>query len=614
MHASIPEFNSREFLRSLTPSPGVYRMLDAQGAVLYVGKARNLRRRVTSYFRSVATQTPKTRALMRQVSSVEVTATHTETEALLLENTLIKRHRPRYNVLLRDDKSFPYVRLTDHDRFPRLAFYRGARREPGRYFGPFANAGAVRNTLGLIQKLFRLRQCDDSFFRNRSRPCLQHQIGRCSAPCVGLIDDAAYAGDVGDAVLFLEGHNALVTEKLVERMQACAADLDYESAALYRDRIGMLRSVDQQQHVAGGSGDIDVVAAAIAESAAKVAVHVVRGGQSYGTRIHHLRQAAGAEGSEVLRAFVSQHYLAPGAQASIPAEVLIGAAMEDAPLLAAALGERAGHRVRLRRRVRGERARWLEMAQHNADLALAQDLASRSGVSQQLAALAGALGLDEPPQRIECFDVSHSSGESTVASCVVFGPEGPEKNRYRRFNVRGASAGDDYGALREALVRRYTRQQREGAILPDLLLIDGGRAQLGIAREVLCELQLDQLPIAGIAKGPTRKPGLEQIWLHDRPRPLLLEPTADALHLVQRVRDEAHRFAVAGHRGRRARSRRTSVLEHIPGVGSRRRQRLLSEFGGLQGVARAGVEDLCRIEGIGPNLAQTIYDALREQA
>ena len=606
-------FDAQSFLRTLTNDPGVYRMLDRFGRVLYVGKARSLKKRVASYFRLPGQLAPKTRALMSHAHSVEVTATHTETEALLLENNLIKEHRPRYNIVLRDDKSFPYIHVTTGDRFPRLAFHRGARRGKGRYFGPFASAGATRSTLGQLQKLFRVRQCEDSFFENRSRPCLQYQIERCTAPCVGLIDATAYGEDLRHAVMFLEGKSEEMVGELVRRMESAANALEFELAARYRDQIANLRRVQARQYVSGARGNVDVVAARGREGVAEVELFVIRNGQSLGSRT--LRPAHGGDvgEGELLRAFLPQYYLSrAGRERPVPDEILLSEAIDGLDVLERALGEQTGRKISIRCNVRGERARWVAMAVDNAELSLRQRIASRANLREQFEALQELLGLDEPPGRIECFDVSHTGGESTVASCVVFEQDGAKKSDYRRFNLAGARAGDDYGAMRNALERRYTRLQREEAVLPDLLLVDGGRGQLKQALEVLAELQISGVSAVGIAKGTTRKPGLEQLFLPDHAAPIVLPPDSPALHLIQRIRDEAHRFAITGHRNRRGRARRASVLERIPGIGPRRRQRLLSEFGGLQGVSRAGVEDLVRVRGISRDLALAIHEAFRD--
>ena len=606
-------FDAQSFLRALTNDPGVYRLLDRFGRVLYVGKARSLKKRVANYFRLPGQLEPKTRALMSHAHSVEITATHTETEALLLENNLIKEHRPRYNIVLRDDKSFPYIHVTTGDRFPRLAFHRGARRGKGRYFGPFASAGATRSTLGQLQKLFRVRQCEDSFFENRSRPCLQYQIERCTAPCVGLIDATAYGEDLRHAVMFLEGKSEEMVGELVRRMESASNALEFERAARYRDQIANLRRVQARQYVSGARGNVDVVAARGREGVAVVELFVIRNGQSLGSRT--LRPAHGGDAGEgeLLRAFLPQYYLSrAGRERPVPDEILLSEAIDGLDVLERALGEQTGRKISIRCNVRGERARWVAMAVDNAELSLRQRIASRANLREQFEALQELLGLDEPPGRIECFDVSHTGGESTVASCVVFEQDGAKKSDYRRFNLAGARAGDDYGAMRNALERRYTRLQREEAVLPDLLLVDGGRGQLKQALEVLAELQISGVSAVGIAKGATRKPGLEQLFLPGRAASIVLPPDSPALHLIQRIRDEAHRFAITGHRNRRGRARRASVLERIPGIGPRRRQRLLSEFGGLQGVSRAGVEDLVRVRGISRDLALAIHEAFRD--
>ena len=603
----------QSFLRTLTNDSGVYRLHDRFGRVLYVGKARSLRKRVASYFRPSEQLTPKTRALMSHTDSVEVTVTRTETEALLLENNLIKEHRPRYNIVLRDDKSFPYIHVTTADVFPRLSFHRGPRRGPGRYFGPFASAGATRSTLSQLQKLFRIRQCEDSFFENRSRPCLQYQIERCTAPCVGLTDEAAYDGDVRHAIMFLEGKSEEMVEELVRRMESASHALEFELAARYRDQIANLRRVQARQYVSGTKGNVDIIATRAREGVAVVELFVIRNGQNLGSRTLRPAHAADVGEDELLRAFLPQHYLSrSGRERPIPDEILLSHVVPGLHVLEQAIAEQSGRKVRIRSNVRGERARWVEMAVNNAELALQQRIASRANLHDQFEALQELLGLDNPPARIECFDVSHTGGESMVASCVVFEPDGAKKSDYRRFNIKGVRAGDDYAALRDALERRYTRLKRENAVLPDLLLIDGGRGQLKQACDMLAELQISGIVAIGIAKGVTRKPGFEQIFVPGRSAPLMPPSESAALHLIQRVRDEAHRFALTGHRSRRLRARRDSVLEQIPGIGARRRQRLLSEFGGLQGVSRAGVEDLMRVRGISRDLALAIYEAFRD--
>lgn len=605
MNETATPFDPQAFLRTLTEQPGVYRMLDAEGRILYVGKARNLKRRVASYFR--ATGLPvKTRALMRQVAAIEVTVTRTEGEALLLESNLIKAHRPRYNVLYRDDKSYPWIYLATDTPWPRLAFHRGARNRPGRYFGPYPSAQAVRETLALLAKVFRVRQCEDSVFRNRSRPCLQYQIERCSAPCVGRIGAQDYARDVEDAVRFLEGRSDEIVQALTERMQAAAAALEFEEAARLRDRIATLRRIQERQYVTGTRGDLDIVALAMEGGLAVVQVFFVRGGRNLGNKSFRPTVPDGEPPEAVMEAFLSQFYSVHAP----PAEILVNLLDEaETGLLEKALSERAGRQVRLRRRVRGERARWLEMAVRNARMALTAHLASRGGMRARLEALREALALDAVPARLECFDISHTRGEAPVASCVVFDEEGPRKADYRRFNIEGVTPGDDYAALHQALERRYRRLRAGEAPLPDVLFIDGGRGQLAQARAVLSELGVTGVILVGIAKGPDRKPGLETLFVAGRAEPVRLPPDAPALHLVQQIRDEAHRFALTGHRQRRRQQRTRSPLESIPGIGARRRQRLLTHFGGLREVARAGVEDLMRVKGISRRLAEQIHAA-----
>ena len=600
------KFDPQAFLRTVTTRPGVYRMLDARGQVIYVGKAANLKNRLGNYFRGDPGP-GKTRVLVSHVADVQVTVTHTEAEALLLEHTLIKEHRPRYNVLLRDDKSYPYIYLSEQDDYPRLAFHRGSTRGPGKYFGPYPSASAVRSTLYQMQKLFRVRQCTDSYFSNRSRPCLQYQIDRCTAPCVGYVSKEDYARDVEHARLFLEGRETQVIESLVERMEAASEALDFEGAAQIRDRIQAIRQVRERQHVSGEGGDLDVVACRIQGGLSCVTVFFQRNGRNLGNKTFFPRTPDEEGEPAVLYAFLTQFYL----EHEVPGEILISHELEDEGVLAEALRERAGRRVTLSARLRGDRRRWMDMACSNAADALASRLASKSGMAARLDSLATILGLDDRPGRMECFDISHTRGEATVASCVVFGPEGAVRNEYRRFNIDGIEPGDDYAAMRQAIERRYSRLLREQRPLPDVLFIDGGKGQLGQARAVMDELGIspdDMLPV-GIAKGPERKPGLETLYIGDTLNEAHLADDTPGLHLIQQIRDEAHRFAVRGHRGARARSRNRSVLEDIPGLGPTRRARLLKHFGGLQGVRKAGVEDLAAVTGISTKLARMIYDA-----
>ena len=602
MSASSTAFDAKAFLKTLTVLPGVYRMLDAKGEVLYIGKARNLKNRVSNYFRSNPTSA-KIRSLIAQVCHIEITVTHTEAEALILESNLIKQYKPRYNVLLRDDKGYPYIHLSDDD-FPRLSLHRGARKAPGRYFGPYPSANAVRDTLDLLQKVFKLRPCEDSFFRNRSRPCLQYQIQRCTAPCTGLIDREGYQQDVHHAVLFLEGKSSEVIDALVERMEAAAAELKFEQAAVYRDQIVQLRQIQERQHVSGEKGNLDVVACIVQGGSACVQVLFFREGRLLGNKAFFPRIPAEEGASQVLSAFLAQYY--PGK--SIPEEILVNQKLEESALLTQVLREQSGHRVAITSQVRGERARWLELAQRNAEEALAAQLSSQTGMRHRFAALREALALRSIPARLECFDISHTQGEATVAACVVFTEEGPLKSDYRRYNIEGITPGDDYAALRQALTRRYTRLRTGEGRLPDILFIDGGKGQLAQAEAVLTELQVEGVLLLGVAKGTERKAGLETLYLAGVGHPLILAADSAALHLVQQIRDEAHRFAITGHRQRRAKARTTSGLESIPGVGQKRRQSLLKQFGGVKPLSRAGVEDIVRVAGISKELAQRIYD------
>jgi excinuclease ABC subunit C len=584
-------------------------MYGANHDLLYVGKARNLRDRVGTYF-NPSNVVPKVHALVQQITAIEVTVTHSEVEALLLEYNLIKEHRPRFNVVLRDDKSFPYVHLrTDHE-FPKLAFYRGARAQPGRYFGPFPNAGAVRETLQGLQKMFRIRNCRDSFFANRSRPCLQHQIGRCSAPCVGLIDAVTYGQDVEAAVKVLEGRNQEVNVQLRERMESAAQRLQFERAAQVRDQLAALANIQSQQIVTSEeSGDADAFAVVGEPGEYAISVMLVRGGRNLGTTSYFPR-AALADPDEALGSFILQYYTAQ----EPPSEVLLSLALADSEAMGEVLRERAKHAVSVRKPVRGIAARWVEMTQENAAQSLRMRQAQRRNAAEMMVALADVLDLAQVPQRIECFDISHTAGEGTVASCVVFGPEGALKKEYRRFNITGITPGDDYAALHQALLRRYTRVKEGEIQRPDLLLIDGGAGQIAAVHTVLMELGVTELTLVGIAKGPDRRPGQERLFVQGEDIPLTLPPESAALRLVQRVRDEAHRFAITGHRKRRARRFNESVLESIAGLGPARRRALLRHFGGLQGVLRAAVADIEQVEGIGASLARNIYDHLHPGA
>jgi excinuclease ABC subunit C len=598
-------FDGKAYVATLPRRPGVYRMSSADGELIYVGKASSLRDRVGSYF-NPGNLSPKVQALVAQIASIEVTVTNSETEALLLEFNLIKAHKPRYNVVLRDDKSYPYIWLDTSHEYPRLSSYRGSRSLPGRYFGPFPSAGAVNETLHHLQKIFRLRNCRDSYFENRSRPCLQFQIGRCSAPCVRRIDPEAYARDVETVIRVLEGRDTEVNADLAARMEAASQQLDFESAARLRDQLAALKEIQAQQVVAAeGERDADVFAIVGEPGNYAVSVMLVRGGRSLGTSGFFPRGAL-AEPAEALSSFIMQYY----AEREPPPEIFAEASAEESALLSEALTQVAGHAVRVKRAQRGMAARWVELVRDNATQSLRMRLARRDAYDEMSAALADDLGLAAPPARMECFDISHTQGEGTVASCVVFGPEGPLKKEYRRFNIAGVAPGDDYAALRQAVQRRYTRIGEGEVPRPDLLLIDGGAAQLAGVREVLLELGFDDLPVVGVSKGADRKAGQERLHLPGEAAPLIPGPESVSLRLVQRIRDEAHRFAIAGHRRRRAKRFNESILETVPGLGPAKRRALLRHFGGLQGIMRAGVADLERAEGIGATLARSLYDHL----
>jgi excinuclease ABC subunit C len=599
------EFDPKTFVRSLTNRPGAYAMLNDKGKVIYVGKARNLKKRVGSYFQR-AHADAKTAAMLKHVTNVEVTVTNTESDALILEYNLIKRHKPRFNVVLRDDKSYPYIYVTEHP-YPRIEFHRGARTGKGRYFGPYPNAGAVRKTINELQKLFLIRDCEDSYFGNRTRPCLQYQIKRCTAPCVDLVDRETYRADIDAAILFLEGKNRSVIDTFVRRMERAAENRDYELAARYRDQIARIKKVEAEQFISRENvRDLDVIAAASKAGISCVTVLFIRNGALLGSRNHYPKVAGEPEPDEVLNGFLSQYYLGRDA----PREIVVDAAVEDRELLEAGLAERSGHKVAIRNRVRGDRLRWLEMARTNAEQGLSSRIASNATIQRQYASLAAVLGLESPPERIECFDVSHTAGEATVASCVVFNQSGPLKSDYRRYNLSPAAAGDDYAAMSEALRRRYERVKKGEVPMPDVLFVDGGKGQVAEAMTVLDELELDWLQVVGVAKGPARRPGQEQLLIAGQPTPLNLPPDSPALHLIQQIRDEAHRFAITAHRQRRSKARKTSTLEQIPGLGPKRRRELLRQFGGLQGVRNAGIGDLEKVHGISRNLAERIYNNL----
>jgi excinuclease ABC subunit C len=586
-------FDPKAFVAGLPNFPGVYRMLGSSGEALYIGKARDLKKRVGSYFTKHAAS-PRIQMMLSQVASVEVTVTRSEGEALLLENNYIKSLTPRYNILFRDDKSYPYLMVTGH-RFPRLGFHRGAKDRKNRYFGPFPHAYAVRESIQLLQRVFRLRTCEDTVFENRSRPCLLHQIRRCTAPCTGKIAPEPYAEDVANAILFLEGREDDVIRLLSDKMNAASDGQRYEEAAAYRDQVRALSRIQARQYVESNRGvDADVVACAFDGGIPCVNLVMIRGGRHVGDRSFFPSNAEGASAEEVISAFLEQHYSEQPAPQLIVASEPVELDLPTSEVVTPSHGER---RV------------WLDMARKNALLAIAQRVRDRATQESRLVALREALGATGV-QRIECFDISHTMGEATVASCVVYDRQQMQKSEYRRFNIRGVTPGDDYAAMRQVLERRYQRVTAEGGKVPDLILIDGGKGQVSAARAALADLGLHQACVVGVAKGPERKPGMEELILESEEKSLELAPSHPGLHLIQQIRDEAHRFAVVGHRARRGKARTTSMLNEIPGIGAKRRQALIEHFGGLRGVQAAAVDDIAKVAGISRPLAERIYKHL----
>jgi len=603
---STSVFDSKNFLASLTKKPGVYRMIDAEGAILYVGKARNLKSRVSSYFRASGLQA-KTMAMISKVVSIEVTATNSETEALLLEQSLIKSEKPPYNILLRDDKSYPYVFLSSEDDFPRLSLHRGKKSKKGEFFGPYPSAYAVRESIQILQKLFKIRQCNDTYFKNRSRPCLQYQIKRCSAPCTLKIDKESYAADIERARLFLKGKSRQVLDEFKQAMKDASDSMNYELAAEYRDQILHLRKIQEEQFVTHESGDVDVFGLAENLGAICVQVIYIRKGKMLGQRTYYPKDDLGLAPERALEAFLSQYYFGNGSM-ELPATVLISHTIHEKVILEKALSDNARRKVQVLSNVRSKRAEWIRMAVENAELNLKTYQLNKENIFSRFEDLMKLLNLDEIPERLECFDVSHTMGEATVASCVVFDQGGPLKTDYRRFNIKNVKAGDDYAATEQALRRRYSRLKREEAVLPDVLVIDGGSGQIKRAEKVLEELQLQQIVILGISKGPDRKAGLEKFVLGGSDLDLGRYPSAS--QLLQHIRDEAHRFAIAGHRNQRQRARTMSELESIGGVGPKRRRQLLTHFGSLAGVKGASEQEIAKVDGISHAIAREIYQTL----
>ena len=604
----MTDFDSTALLKQLTTRPGVYRMFDEAGDILYVGKAKNLKNRVSSYFRSSALDA-KTLALVNRIQAVETTVTASETEALLLEQSLIKTLKPPYNIVFRDDKSYPFIYLSSEDEYPRLAFHRGAQHKKGRYFGPFPSAYSVRDSLNILQKVFLVRQCEDAFFRNRTRPCLQYQIKRCSGPCCDLISKDDYADDVAHATMFLAGKNRAVIDDYANKMDQASSNLEFERAARYRDQITHLRKIQEQQYVVGQKGDFDVIAAVLSSGGICVLVTYIRGGRMLGNKTYFPSPKLNEGTREVLTAFIPQFYLEGQGSREIPQEVIVNTGIEDKAVLSEALSAKAGRKIDISDHVRTQKKRWITLAVTNAEQALGAHLATRNNMQQRFDGLQKAFGLEAIPARLECFDISHSSGEATVASCVVFDQNGPVKSDYRRFNIDGITPGDDYAAMSEALRRRYTRIKEGEGLLPDILFVDGGKGQLHEAERILEELQIVGMTLIGVAKGPTRKAGLESLFVSGGPE-VNLSPDNPGLHLIQHIRDESHRFAITAHRGRRSKKRKTSSLEGINGIGPKRRRALLRHFGGAAQVQSASTEELQKVEGISKTLAEQIYATL----
>jgi len=604
-------FASKSFIDSLTQRAGTYQMMDSDGAVLYVGKAKNLKKRVSSYFRKSGISA-KTSALVKRISDIDITVTETETEALILEQNLIKKHRPAFNILMRDDKSYPYILLTDKDQWPRLSFHRGPKKQQGTYFGPYPSVNSVRESMSLLQRVFKVRQCEDSFFKNRSRPCLQYQINRCSGPCVDLATEEDYQTSVELTRKYLEGKSDEITKQLEQQMDRASDEMQYERAAEMRDQIKALRQVQAQQVIEKGRGIIDVIAASLERGQACIHILYIRQGRILGSRSFYPKIQLSETVEDLLSEFLPQIYLNGHGRSDIPKEIITSNSFEGADALTKALEHLINRSVKIKHSVRGARAKWMELAARTANLNLQARLLSTQTINQRFESLKETLGFESTPERIECFDVSHSSGESTVASCVVFDSNGPVKNDYRKFNIKGVKANDDYAAMQQALERRYKRLVNGEGQIPDILLIDGGKGQLSVAKTALAELGVVGVTIIGVAKGTTRKAGFETLIFAETGH-VITDPDQAALHLIQQIRDEAHRFAITGHKQRRDKKRRTSALEGIPGVGPKRRRDLLKHFGGIVEVKKASVADLMKVSNINKQVAESIYAELCEE-
>ncbi len=605
-------FNSKKFVSSLTSRPGIYCMKNNNDKVIYIGKAKNLKKRVSSYFNRADSAPIKTQVMMKQVDDIDVTITETESEALILENNLIKEYKPKYNIIFRDDKSYPYIYLTTAHKFPRFNYYRGSLKGKGEYFGPFPSAGSVKKTLNLIQKLFLIRSCEDNVFANRSRPCLQYQIKRCSAPCVNYITKEDYQSDIDNAVLFIEGKKEKIIKTLTEPMQIAADELDYEKAAKLRDQIRSVREIQEKQYAGGKVNDVDIVACAKNNNQACIQLSFIRSGLNLGSRKYYPRHIEEQSESDLIQAFLSQFYLNNKKLKKYPAEILVSHDIDEKTLVETVIYEKFKQNIKIKYKVRGERAKWLSIAKENATLDLRQKLAINENLTKRYKALQDLLSFAEPIEKMECFDISHMQGESTVGSCVVFGKNGAIKEQYRKFNIENITKGDDYAATSQIIRRRYMRLIKENNILPDLILIDGGKGQINVVKKELDELQLSHILILGIAKGPSRKAGMENLILSIDNEIIECDSASPALHLIQHIRDEAHRFAIMAHRQKRKKKRSRSILEEIEGIGNKRRQLLIKHFGGLQGVSKASINELTKVSGINKNLAKKIYETIHD--
>jgi len=600
-------FDPKVFLKTLPTSPGIYQMQGEDGSVLYVGKAKNLKNRVSSYFRGKQTN-PRIAVLVSRIASIDVTVTGTETEALILEHNLIKQQHPPFNILLRDDKSYPYIFVSD-ETWPQLAFHRGPKKQKGRYFGPYPSSNAAREALVQLQKVFRVRQCENSFFRNRTRPCLQYQIERCNGPCVGLVAAEEYAEDVENTIKFLDGRSDELIDSLIHEMNEAAESLDYERAGYLRDQIAQLRTVQAEQIIEGGRASLDVIGAAIDGDKACVHMLFIRQGRVIGTRSFYPRDSLATTPAEVIADFLPQFYL-HDSQGRAVGEIIVEQRPEDAALLERGLKEHAKRQIRIHAPTRGRKKDWLKLAQRTAEQNLSGKLAGQANYQKRFRDLADKLNMEEEPARLECYDISHTQGNQTVGSCVVFDHEGPAKSHYRKFNIEGIEPGDDYAAMAQVLRRRFTRLKKGEGVMPDLIVVDGGKGQLTQAREVLNDLAVAGVAILGVAKGRTSKSGWERLYFGEEAEELVLDVQSPAFHLLLHIRDEAHRFAIAGHTARRGKKLTQSPLDQVPGIGPKRKKALLQHFGGLQSITSASVRDLAKAPGISQDLAEEIYAQL----